>query len=212
MTGWKCNGCSNDGGNQPSEQPTVIQEQALQSSIEMPVIPEGQVTPCECKNPGFCDRHKCDKGAHFHKLCQKRLDYFMLWEAGKGPGQKVASRPKPLVSSPEREGHPAFKPTDKVDNTQAQVAPEETQSVPEQKMPGLFKQGKNFIGSAAKHIAGGAKESSSELFKARMDACNSCEFKTEGERCLKCGCFVKLKAKWESADCPIGKWPKEEDL
>lgn len=45
------------------------------------------MSSCECSEPGFCPRHKCNKTAHLHHLCKTRRDYFELWERGFGPGQ-----------------------------------------------------------------------------------------------------------------------------
>jgi hypothetical protein len=44
-----------------------------------------------------------------------------------------------------------------------------------------------------------------ETIKARMDACNMCEF-YKNSRCTKCGCFMEVKVKLLSLECPIGKW------
>ena len=46
------------------------------------------MTGCVCKEPGYCERHGCKKYPAWWKLCQTRDDYFALWEAGQGPGQK----------------------------------------------------------------------------------------------------------------------------
>jgi hypothetical protein len=46
---------------------------------------------------------------------------------------------------------------------------------------------------------------SEETIKARMDICNACEF-YKNSRCAKCGCFMEVKAKLRSLECPIGKW------
>jgi hypothetical protein len=54
-------------------------------------------TPCECTEPGFCRRHKCEKTTHWHILCQTRPDYFQLWEDQQGPGQEI------IVSKPRKE-------------------------------------------------------------------------------------------------------------
>ena len=35
--------------------------------------------PCECNGPGWCARHKVDKGKKWHELCKTREDYFDLW-------------------------------------------------------------------------------------------------------------------------------------
>jgi hypothetical protein len=53
-------------------------------------------TPCDCPSAGFCPRHRCEKSAAGHQLCQTRPDYFQLWEDGRGPGQ-TKTFPVPLV-------------------------------------------------------------------------------------------------------------------
>lgn len=47
-----------------------------------------------------------------------------------------------------------------------------------------------------------------KVLKARWDACLSCEFLTDSNRCTKCGCFMKVKHKIAHASCPIKKWDK----
>ena len=29
-------------------------------------------------------------------------------------------------------------------------------------------------------------------------------------RCGSCGCLLEHKAKWKTADCPMSKWPAQE--
>lgn len=43
----------------------------------------------------------------------------------------------------------------------------------------------------------------------RLAICASCPFLVKGKKCSKCGCFVRLKAKFKSCHCPEGKWPGE---
>lgn len=45
-----------------------------------------------------------------------------------------------------------------------------------------------------------------DILKQRWDACSSCEFLTQSDKCTKCGCFMKVKHKLAMARCPIGKW------
>jgi len=51
------------------------------------------------------------------------------------------------------------------------------------------------------------KKTSNELAEQRFDICKTCPelIKLTGQ-CKKCGCFMALKTKLESAKCPIGKW------
>lgn len=53
----------------------------------MSLSPTEVLTQCQCKEPGWCERHKCLKHAHWHHLCQTNQAYFDAWEEGKGPGQ-----------------------------------------------------------------------------------------------------------------------------
>ena len=49
--------------------------------------------------------------------------------------------------------------------------------------------------------------SEQELAQARLDICKGCEFLSRKmDRCLKCGCFMKLKTTLADAKCPMEKW------
>ena len=177
-------------------------------------------TACECPNPGFCKRHDMEKGPHLHRLCQTRLDYFVMWEEGHGPGQGMAQRarqnkPQTLEEIKEevekREKEAVQSPTPTIsENTNTDAAPE-NESPRDQKMPSLARQAWNFTRAVADHIKSGAAHASEKLYKHRLQECDGCD-RREDTRCLECGCFIPTKAKWASGDCPIGKWTKEEDL
>ena len=49
-----------------------------------------------------------------------------------------------------------------------------------------------------------------EVLKMRWDLCLGCEF-LQDDKCLKCGCFMKVKHKLATAKCPVGKWDKYVD-
>ena len=159
-------------------------------------------TKCECPLAGFCKRHNMVKGPHLHKLCQTREDYFQLWEEGSGPGQ---GSPQNTAAKEEAAIQPIVS-----ENTAKKIA-EETATEEEKKMPSLGKQAWGFTKALANHIKSGAAHASEELYKARLEVCDTCD-KRSGDRCIECGCNLPAKAKWATSDCPIGKWPKEEDL
>ena len=77
-----------------------------------------------------------------------------------------------------------------------------------QENPSIIDKGVNFIKSAIKHVANGMKKVSKKEMNRRIDICKGCEFFTDGDRprCSKCGCHLNIKARWESAHCPIDKW------
>ena len=48
-----------------------------------------------------------------------------------------------------------------------------------------------------------------DIIDKRWEICKSCEFLTDTNRCLKCGCFMKVKTRVATVACPIRKWDKE---
>ncbi|MBX3435749.1 MAG: hypothetical protein KF847_20720 [Pirellulales bacterium] len=53
-----------------------------------------RVTGCECRSPGWCERHRCHKGRDYYEQCRRSQELFDAWEAGRGPGQlKVEGTP-----------------------------------------------------------------------------------------------------------------------
>lgn len=49
-----------------------------------------------------------------------------------------------------------------------------------------------------------------DTYKHRMSLCGECSlYRSEG-RCAKCGCVMRLKAKFKFASCPIGTWNAEK--
>ena len=77
-----------------------------------------------------------------------------------------------------------------------------------EKNPSLLKLALNFTSHLLNHVVGGMKNVSQEEMDRRIDICKGCEFFTDGDRpkCSKCGCHLNIKARWESAHCPIDKW------
>lgn len=51
-----------------------------------------------------------------------------------------------------------------------------------------------------------------EVILKRLDACSKCDKRVVsilGVKCSECGCILKLKARLEAHDCPLGKWTQE---
>jgi hypothetical protein len=45
------------------------------------------------------------------------------------------------------------------------------------------------------------------VINKRIELCTTCpSFQPEHSRCLKCGCFMNVKARLAVSTCPIGKW------
>ena len=73
----------------------------------------------------------------------------------------------------------------------------------------ILKQAANLTKAAAKHVAGGLKEVSFEVYSDRLATCKDCEFR-EKNKCNDCGCFILKKAWWKTEDCPQHKWKKQQ--
>lgn len=69
-------------------------------------------------------------------------------------------------------------------------------------LPGFFQQLSNLTASVVGHLANGAKHVSPEVLEERKAICTACPHLTAERRCAKCGCYVDVKASWESERCP----------
>ena len=54
-------------------------------------------------------------------------------------------------------------------------------------------------------LTGNAKYTEETMAQKRLQVCNTCPNQVAGA-CIKCGCIVKLKVKYEESSCPINKW------
>lgn len=64
------------------------------------------LTPCECTEAGWCERHRCEKSEIAHQLCRHRADYFQLWEQGIDPFRREATATLPLPRCQHRGDEP----------------------------------------------------------------------------------------------------------
>lgn len=145
-------------------------------------------TPCECPMAGYCQRHGVNKSKHLHTLCQNHIGYFKMWEECRGPNQN----PNDCTKQSE------IKAKEKVE----ELKRENTESA----LPSTMTMAKNFISSAAKHVAGGMQKVTEEEKQRRLNICQECPHIVNNSRCGKCGCVLNVKAGWSTSTCPIGKW------
>jgi hypothetical protein len=72
---------------------------------------------------------------------------------------------------------------------------------------GLVEKAINFSKAVVKHVYNGAKNCTDEESNRRISLCETCDrFNKSDRTCFECGCFLDLKVKWESSQCPLGKW------
>jgi hypothetical protein len=65
----------------------------------------------------------------------------------------------------------------------------------------------NFKDEVIEYARQGAPHVTEEQYKKRLETCTACEH-LEDLRCGLCGCVVKEKSKWETANCPDSRWDK----
>ena len=94
------------------------------------------------------------------------------------------------------------------------------------KFPSLFQMGRNIVKDTWNGMKAKSKGyqwmTTAEKANERLSICNDCPYykydKVNPEtgladgRCVKCGCFMNVKAHWAHAECPIGKWGKCEEI
>ena len=174
-------------GEGPGQNFTEEQKEDLKKQVGKDAI-----TKCDCNfsmnydidtGKGFCDRHKCWKDDRQKKLCQLDREMFDDWEMGDGPGQEDLSE-------------------DDKSKLQEKIRREQ---------PGLFKKIWNFSKALKNHVSDGARAVSDEVYEKRLNECDQCVYR-EGNKCLhaSCGCNLTHKAKWNSEQCPIGRWQHDD--
>lgn len=85
--------------------------------------------------------------------------------------------------------------------------------VPEwQGEPGFFTKSVNFAKAVVVDVQDGRPRVSEEVFQSRLATCRGCGlFNRRKVICghPQCGCQLKVKARWASMECPIGRWGKQ---
>ena len=67
------------------------------------------------------------------------------------------------------------------------------------------------VWKSAKYIGKGLPVlASKEVVVERYSICEQCPNLTEEGRCTECGCFMNIKAHYATAECPVGKWKRED--
>ncbi len=77
------------------------------------------------------------------------------------------------------------------------------------RFPPLSRQAWNLAGALADFVADGCKTVSPQQYGSRLEICDGCQLR-RGNRCLRCGCRLSLKARGRAFRCPDGKWPEIE--
>lgn len=88
------------------------------------------------------------------------------------------------------------------------ICPQED-CVPKEDMPTAFEMAKNLMNDGRavvkNAIAGNSTLVSEEVRTERWSICGGCP-RLQNDRCLECGCFMKIKVAFQTSKCPLEKW------
>ncbi len=88
--------------------------------------------------------------------------------------------------------------------------------------PSLFQQTKNlakFSWKLIKYLQEKSEDEENksllapeEVYEKRMKICKKCpKYDEKQNRCIECGCYLPMKAKFALDDCPLNKWIMDEE-
>ena len=75
--------------------------------------------------------------------------------------------------------------------------------------PSLSQQAWNLARALADFVADGCRSVSEEQYRRRLETCDACD-QRRGNRCMKCGYRLSLKARGRAFRCPEDKWALTE--
>lgn len=85
----------------------------------------------------------------------------------------------------------------------------EPNCVPAEEFPSVMEMAKNLASDGAKIIKNAAQGKSTlvddDTRTTRWSICQECPI-LQNDRCLECGCFMKVKVAFVTSKCPINKW------
>jgi tetratricopeptide (TPR) repeat protein len=123
--------------------------------------------------------------------------YRMGLDEESGPAMK----PDPGDVSPE-----AYLGGSIVASVMSQPAPQAAGTARRKGGPGMLRMALSATKAMANFVGAGFQTAPPEMQQKRLQTCAACEHFT-GMRCKICGCFIQVKSRMLSEDCPIGKWP-----
>lgn len=89
------------------------------------------------------------------------------------------------------------------------VCPEDIPCVDKDTLPSTIQMVKNLINDGSKivknAIEGNKNLVDDDVRESRWSICQQCP-RLQNDRCLECGCFMKVKVAFVTSICPIGKW------
>ena len=89
-----------------------------------------------------------------------------------------------------------------------EICPQED-CVPKEELPSVMQMAKNLATDGSKiiknAISGNQTLVDDEVRIHRWSVCQECP-RLQNDRCLECGCFMKIKVAFKTSNCPLQKW------
>lgn len=89
------------------------------------------------------------------------------------------------------------------------ICPDVDNCVEELKLPGMLEMAKNLMRDGTQIVKNAASGNSTivedSVRDSRWSTCMSCP-RLQNDRCLECGCFMKIKVAFVTSKCPLDKW------
>jgi len=89
------------------------------------------------------------------------------------------------------------------------ICPEEQDCVEKEELPTVMEMAKNLMRDGTAIIknafSGNKTLVSDEVRTERWSICTGCP-RLQDDRCLECGCFMKVKVAFQTSKCPLEKW------
>jgi hypothetical protein len=93
-------------------------------------------------------------------------------------------------------------------NENEPICPQED-CVPSEELPSLMQMAKNLVSDGTKIVKNAVQGNSTLVDEGvkqyRWSVCQECP-QLQNDRCLECGCFMKVKVAFVTSNCPLGKW------
>lgn len=88
------------------------------------------------------------------------------------------------------------------------ICPQED-CVPNEDLPSVMQMAKNLMSDGSKIIKNAVQGNKSlvedDVRTTRWSICQTCP-RLQNDRCLECGCFMKVKVAFVTSKCPLEKW------
>jgi hypothetical protein len=92
--------------------------------------------------------------------------------------------------------------------SEEQICPQED-CVPKEDLPGAIEMAKNLMRDGTKIVSNALSGNKTlvedNIRNTRWTICQQCP-SLLNDRCVECGCFMKVKVAFQTSVCPLGKW------